>query len=780
MLRQSNFWLATGMLFVQSLAFSALTATGQTATGQTAAEQTATGQTAASAAAESAASAAADRQAGREAMIAKVRQSIATIEVTGRDGNQLGMGTGFVIDSGGLIATNFHVIEEGRPIRVEMASGRQLPVLAIEASDRTLDLAVIRVDVDQRPLTALPLSDAKELPQGAEVIAFGNPLGLSNSVVAGIVSAVREIDGREMIQLAMPIQRGNSGGPLVDAEGSVLGIVNMKSAVDDNLGFAIPIAALTGLRRQPNPVTIDRWVRLKRIDETRWTPLFGASWQDRGGIVSARGMGSGFGGRSLCLATDPPPQAPLEIAVEVRLDDEAGAAGLAFHSDGDQRHYGFYPSNGRLRLTCFKGPSVYSWQVLQELDSEHYLPNHWNHLRVRIESDRLQCFVNGHLVIESTDRQLTSGRFGLVKFRNTNPDFKRFQFGANLPTQSIPDDTNELLEQLFAKPAELGAIESDQLRQLGESRRAVSRRIARHVARLEEQAERLRRLADDVKLAPTLRQLEQLMSDPDAGSDAGSDQLLRGALLIAKLDNPDIDVDAYQRRVDEMADEIRAGLSEHADPLARRQALHQHLFEENGFHGGRAEYYHPANSHLNRVIDDREGLPITLSILYMELGRRLDLQIEGVGLPGHFVVKHLTEGEPQLIDVFERGKLLSRQDAEVIVASHSGRIMTADDMRAQSTVEILTRVLNNLMGIASDQQDVDSMHRYYEALVAVQPQSAELRLMRSQIRAATGRTAGAIEDLDWLIENDPPGLDREGARRLREAIVARQSKALDE
>lgn len=706
----------------------------------------------------------------RQALIAAVRPSIVTIEVTGRDGDQIGMGTGFVIDPDGLIATNFHVIEEGRPLRVELASGRELPVLAVEASDRTLDLAVIRVDVEDQPLKSLVLSDAGELPQGTEVIAFGNPLGLSNSVVAGIVSAVRELDGRKMIQLAMPIQRGNSGGPIVDSQGQVLGIVNMKSAVDDNLGFAIPIADLAPLREQPNPVMMDRWVRLRRLDEKKWTPLFGATWQDRGGVVSARGYGDGFGGRSLCLATEPRTETPMEIAVEVRLDDESGAAGLAFHSDGDNRHYGFYPSNGRLRLTCFKGPSVESWQVLEEMSSEHYLPNHWNHLCVRIDDGSLKCFVNGHLVIESADEQLKSGQFGLVKFRGTNPDFKHFRYGDSLPKNSISEQTDQLLQGVLERPAKLSRLTSEDVRQLGESGDAVARRIARQIVELEEQAERLQRLAADVEMAPTLSQLEELMSD----ASQVDVQLLRGSLLIAKLDNPDIDVDAYQQRVDSMAEEIREGLEEDADEVQRREALHRYLFDENGFHGGRVEYYHPANSHLNRVIDDREGLPITLSILYMELGRRLGLKIEGVGLPGHFVVKHVLEEDDQLVDVFERGKLLSRKDAEIVVAAYAGRLMTENDLRAQTVVEILSRVLNNLIGIADGKQDLEAAHRYWEAMAAVRPSAPDVRLMRSQVRAVTGRMTAAVEDIDWLIENDPPGLDRAGAQRLRDAIIARQ------
>ena len=106
---------------------------------------------------------------------------------------------------------------------------------------------------------------------------------------------------------------------LVDQQGEVLGIINMKSAIDDNLGFAIPIAELVPLREKPNPVSINRWVLLGRIDQSKWTPLFGATWQERGGLVTARGLGKGIGGRSLCLSNDSVPKASFEIATPSRV-----------------------------------------------------------------------------------------------------------------------------------------------------------------------------------------------------------------------------------------------------------------------------------------------------------------------------------------------------------------------------------------------------------------------------------------------------------------------------
>lgn len=703
-----------------------------------------------------------------QSLIANIRPSVTTIRVRGRDGEPLGIGTGFIIDSDGLVATNFHVINEGRPFTVETAGGKKLRVLGVEASDVASDLAIIRVDPGSSELPALPFAEDETSQQGIRVLAFGNPLGLRNSVVEGIVSARREVEGRELLQLAMPIEPGNSGGPLVDLEGRVHGIINMKSSIDDNLGFAIPVSQLVALREHPNPVAIDRWVRIGRINADRWTPVMGSRWQQRGGRIVALGQGNGFGGRSLLLSKREVPQRPFEVAVMVRLDDESGAAGLAFHSDGQNKHYGFYASAGRLRLTCFRGASVYSWDILKEVETEHYLPGQWNQLKVRVETDSITCFVNGRMVIESDDQQLTEGQVGLAKFRETEPEFSGFQLGTALPSPMLSEAAENTLAELEVGTLPLDSIGTDQIRELGKSGELASRELTRRAIELEKQAERLHQLADDVERAETIDRLSRLdQTDADQ-------RLLVGSLLIAKLDSPDLDVDAYRARVDEMAAEIQGTLKGDASATEKRDALHRYLFEENGYHGSRSEYYHAANSHLNRVIDDREGLPITMSVLYIELGRRLGMKVEGVGLPGHFLSKHVVDDEnEQLIDVFERGKLLSRADAVEIVALHGGRALRPSDLQATTDIEILSRILNNLIGVAGRQNDGEAMLRYCDAIVAVNPGEARYRMLRAQLRGMTGRINLGLEDVQWLLEKDPPELDRGEVERLRSALSDR-------
>ena len=119
--------------------------------------------------------------------------------------------------------------------------------------------------------------------------------------------------------------------------------------------------------------------------------------------------------------------------------------------------------------------------------------------------------------------------------------------------------------------------------------------------------------------------------------------LLRAALVVSRLDNDDLDVEAYLREVDRMAASVRSSLSPQASADARLRALDDYLFKKLGFHGSRTDFNNRSNSYLNEVIDDREGIPVTLSLLYIELARRLNVNVVGIGVPGHFLVRAESE-----------------------------------------------------------------------------------------------------------------------------------------
>ena len=695
------------------------------------------------------------------------RRSLVVINTDDRDGARRGVGTGFAVARDGLIATNLHVIGEGRSFGIETADGKPLRVLAVEASDRHLDLALVRVDLDPgESLPPLPLEPAAELREGQAVVVMGNPLGLKYSVVSGVVSGRREVEGRRMIQVAIPIEPGNSGGPVLDMQGRVRGIVTLKSLLSDNLGFAVEMEDLQRLLDRPNPVPIERWLTIGALDPDKWETRFGATWRQRGGRLSVQGSGAGFGGRALCLSKFPPPEAPYEVGVYVKLDEEAGAAGLAFHSDGNQRHYGFYPSGGRLRLSRFDGPDVFRWNVLVEQPSPHYRPGQWNHLKVRVEPDRLRCFVNDQLVIESTDRALRAGRVGLAKFRDTAAEFKGFRVAETLPPSQLDRETVERLAGVVEGLAGLEALVPGDLEPLVADADTGAEVLRRRAAQLEARAHQLRRLADDVHVRGVVEALLSTVGDRDAFD------LLEASLLVARLDQHELEVAAYVAEVDQMAGRIRRGLADDADAVAIRRALHRFLFDEYGFHGSRDDYYHPANSHLNRVIDDREGLPITLAVLYMELGQRLGLQIEGVGLPGHFLVRQVVSPDEQvLIDVFDRGRELTRGDAARLVREHAGTPLVDAHLRPVSDREIVLRILANLLAVAQRRQDQESMLRYLDARLALDPDSVQDRGMRAVVRFETGRRGAAVSDLDWFLDNRPDGLDLDRVARLREFFL---------
>ncbi len=703
-----------------------------------------------------------------ELLASTLRDSLVTIRVGDRNGGETGMGTGFVIDELGLIVTNMHVIREGRSFSVDLWPNKQLEVLAVEATSRADDLALIRVAPGGHKLKAIPLAESKIVEQGAEVVAFGNPHGLRNSIVQGVVSAVREIEAREMIQVAMPIEPGNSGGPLVDRQGQVRGIINMKSLQAENVGFAIPVGRLRELMTSLNPITIDRWVRLASVDPIRWQPLFGAQWRERSGIIDVSGVGAGFGGRALCLYQPPVPAQTFEISVQVKLDNEAGAAGLIFHADGQDQHYGFYPSNGGLRLTCFTGPTVYSWEIVQEVTSKHYLPGQWNYLKVHVEPELIRCFVNGELAIESKHNGLTSGKVGLAKFRETQAEFRQFRLAERIEDDLLNPEGQAWFKRMpdLSDLAKSNDIENARL--LAATSDAASRELLRQAQLFTRQADRLKRLAEDVRLEPKLEKLARLL-DSEEDSD-----LLTGALLIAALDHPDMDIQAYVDRVDAMAAEITKQLPEATDEEQKLSALNRYLFEENGFHGSREEYYHQANNHMDRVIDDREGMPITLSILYMELGRRLNLKIEGVGLPGHFVARYRSkEDKTIMIDVFDKARRMSEEDVARILSESNLPLQVSGEISAQRTVDVLTRILHNLLRSAERTGDLQSMRRYTEGLVALKKDEPEYRLMRGVARLQTSRFHAAAEDFDWLLSTRPEGIDIDRVVAIKQ-LVARE------
>jgi regulator of sirC expression with transglutaminase-like and TPR domain len=699
-----------------------------------------------------------------EQLTERVRKSVAVIMSAGRDGQREGLGSGFVVSPDGLIATNFHVIGEGRAVRVQLADGRQFDATAIHASDRALDLAILRIDAKDLP--GLELGNSDELKQGQSVLALGNPRGLKNSVVSGLVSGVREMEGRAMIQLAIPIEPGNSGGPLVDMQGRVQGVLTMKSLVTPNLGFALTSNLIKPLLARPNPIPMSRWLTIGALDPREWKPLFGARWRQRSGHITVDGLGQGFGGRSLCLSEMHVPERPFEMTVSVQMNDESGAAGLAFCADGD-KHYGFYPTNGHLRLTRFEGPDVASWTILYDQPSRHYVAGGWNSLRVRLEEGKILCYVNDQPVVEMADSGLSGGKAGLVKFRQTQAQFKGFGLGREVARTTVPVDEARRIEKLVEDLPVLGPPDPKLVAALAVDGPYATTVLRDRAALLDKQAVHVRELAQATHEQRVIAGLVEAL----AGAEDKID-LFRAGLLVARLDNEEVDVDAYREELERMARELAAKLPADATETVKLDTLRQYLFEENGFHGSRGDYESRSNSYLNEVLDDREGLPITLSIVYLELARRIGVNVVGIGLPGHFVVQHIpATGEPQLIDAYDGATALSREEANRRVKAATDREPTIDNFAPMTKRAIIARMLSNLLNVSHN--DPQAAHRYLNAMLAIDPKNPQYHWSRAVLRYRIEHHDAALEDVAWLLEARPEGIDIERVEQLQHLLQQR-------
>jgi regulator of sirC expression with transglutaminase-like and TPR domain len=189
------------------------------------------------------------------------------------------------------------------------------------------------------------------------------------------------------------------------------------------------------------------------------------------------------------------------------------------------------------------------------------------------------------------------------------------------------------------------------------------------------------------------------------------------------------------------------------------------LFGEEGFRGNAANYYDPRNSYLNEVMERRLGLPITLALVYVEVGRRAHLPLRGVGFPAHFLVAY--EAEPRvLIDPFTCGRILTVADCQrqLYEAFGSSVRLEPAHLAASSNRQILARLITNLKVAYERAGDLHRAVRASEQLSVVQPSAAELR-ERGLLRFRLADFAGASADLGQDLEFEPAAADAEAIRR---------------
>jgi regulator of sirC expression with transglutaminase-like and TPR domain len=252
--------------------------------------------------------------------------------------------------------------------------------------------------------------------------------------------------------------------------------------------------------------------------------------------------------------------------------------------------------------------------------------------------------------------------------------------------------------------------------------------------------------------------------------------LAEAALLIAAEEYPALDLPLYLEKIDRIGDQVRERAAYAHNSLDVLSTINATLFDELGFRGNVENYYDPRNSFLNEVIDRRVGIPITLTVVYMEVARRVGLHVEGVGMPGHFIAKLTTDSGDTFIDSFNGGRLFGEAGCAELLSELSGGRLTLkpEHMAAVTKKEMLARMLTNLMGVyaAGDHRRALAA---IERILLINPDSPPHVRDRGLLLATLGRTTGAIAELERYLTLAPDAPD---ASSIREQInTVRQSQA---
>jgi regulator of sirC expression with transglutaminase-like and TPR domain len=280
---------------------------------------------------------------------------------------------------------------------------------------------------------------------------------------------------------------------------------------------------------------------------------------------------------------------------------------------------------------------------------------------------------------------------------------------------------------------------------------------------------------------PAPDHLAELLAREESAID-----LARACLLIAQDAYPGLDVDGYLGEIERLAARLRGRLPEAADAEARIVALNEFLFADLGYTGNADHYYDPRNSYLNEVLDRRTGIPLTLSVLYMEIGRRIGLPLEGVSFPGHFLVRLQLRGSLLVLDPFAGGEPQSEADLRarlrrVIPEGATGPV-PLEELPLEQFLEpagkrqILARLLRNLKGIYREADKPERLLEVLNRMRVVAPEAhGELR-DRGLLYQRLECYRAALKDLaDYAaLEPDAPDAEEMRARVLDlSAICAR-------
>ncbi|MCC6850416.1 MAG: transglutaminase family protein [Deltaproteobacteria bacterium] len=238
-----------------------------------------------------------------------------------------------------------------------------------------------------------------------------------------------------------------------------------------------------------------------------------------------------------------------------------------------------------------------------------------------------------------------------------------------------------------------------------------------------------------------------------AGDEAG---LAPGALVVARIGHPELAPEPSLAALDALADGVRPHLLASDPPERRAAVLARYLFEERGFHGNSDDYYDPRNSFLNDVLERRTGIPIALAVVMIEIGARVGVRLEGVGFPGHFLVRVSGCRDDHLLDPFFGGRAIGYDELRERLrafyaasdAPSGGNLQRAlpQALQAAGTLEILRRMLANLLAIYRTRDAHDQALATVELLLLLCPDAPEYLRLRGLLYEQLECFASALAD----------------------------------
>lgn len=244
--------------------------------------------------------------------------------------------------------------------------------------------------------------------------------------------------------------------------------------------------------------------------------------------------------------------------------------------------------------------------------------------------------------------------------------------------------------------------------------------------------------------------------------------LAKAALFFAQEEYPELDPDDYLNALDTMASEIAERLPESRYPLRVIQTINQYLYQDLGFGGNLEDYYDPRNSYLNQVIDRRVGIPISLSLVYLEVARRLDFPMVGVGMPGHFLIRPVADEMQIFVDPFHKGEILFPQDCQERFSQLHGQSVIFDlaFLEPVSPRRFLGRMLTNLKVIYLNQGEWAKALAAIERILLLFPEAPIEQRDRGILYYQMGRWIEATQDLENYLTSAPTAEDAVIVRQL--------------